>query len=37
MIMVGAEMVKAGWSRNHLGDVIQNGAEKRKSSDQWRY
>jgi hypothetical protein len=34
--MVGAEMVKGGWSRNELGEVIQNGAEKRKSRDQGR-
>jgi hypothetical protein len=32
--MVGAEMVKGGWSRNELGEVIQNGVEKRKSRDQ---
>jgi hypothetical protein len=37
MIMVGAEMVKIGWSRNHSGEVIQNGSEKTKSSDQGRY
>ena len=34
--MVGAEMVKGGWSRNELGEVIQNGTEKRKSRDQGR-
>jgi hypothetical protein len=34
--MVGAEMVKRGWSRNELEEVIQNGAEKRKSRDQGR-
>ena len=36
MIMVGAEMVKGGWRRNELEEVIQNGAEKRKSRDQDR-
>jgi hypothetical protein len=39
-MMVGAEMVMGGWSRNKLREVIQNGAEKRKSRDQgmnWRY
>ena len=36
MIMVGAEMVKGGWRRNKLGEVIQNGTEKRKSRDQDR-
>ena len=35
-IMVSAEMVKGGWRRNELGEVIQNGAEKRKSRDQSR-
>jgi hypothetical protein len=35
-IMVGAEMVKGGLRRNELGEVIQNGAEKRKSRDQGR-
>ena len=34
--MVGAERVKGGWSRNELGEVIQNEAEKRKSRDQGR-
>jgi hypothetical protein len=34
--MVGAEMVKGGLRRNELGEVIQNGAEKRKSRDQGR-
>ena len=34
--MVGAEMVTGGWSRNELGEVFQNGAEKRKSKDQGR-
>jgi len=29
--MVGADMVKGGWSRNEFGEVIQNGAERRKS------
>ena len=27
--MVGPDMVKGGWSRNELGEVIQNGAEMR--------
>ena len=39
-MMVGAEMVMGGWSRNKLREVIQNGAEKRKSRYQgrnWRY
>ena len=36
MIMVGAEMVKGDWNINDLGEVIQNGAEKRKSRDQER-
>ena len=37
--MVGAEMVKGGSGRNELvelGEVIQKGAEKRKSRDQVR-
>jgi hypothetical protein len=34
--MVGTEMVNGGWSRNELGEVIQNGAEMRKSRDQGR-
>jgi hypothetical protein len=34
--MVGAKMVKGGWRRNELGEVIQNGAENRKSRDQGR-
>ena len=34
--MVGAEMVKGGWNRNKLREVIQNEAEKRKSRDQGR-
>ena len=29
-------MVKGGWSINELGEVIQNGTEKRKSRDQGR-
>ena len=34
--MVGAAMVKGGWGRSELGEVIQKGAEKRKSRDQDR-
>ena len=34
--MVGAAMVKGDWGRSELGEVIQKGAEKRKSRDQDR-
>ena len=34
--MVGSEMVKGGWGKSELGEVIQKGAEKRKSRDQDR-
>jgi hypothetical protein len=34
--MVGAEMVKGDRNRNELGEVVQNGSEKRKSRDQGR-